>query len=190
MFRREGWTAGQKFKPNRFASGASAKQDAREVWFAGCHSDVGGGFFELQSALSKFPVLWMLEQAKGQGLRLRTQMVNHIVKGVPRKGARTYQKPNAAGPLHNSMAWYWWLIEWIPKRASRREWPRRRTFLGLYIPWAEPRFIGAQAWVHASVYDREALVPGYRPINVPPKGNVEPVMLVSEIKKRHRPSII
>jgi uncharacterized protein (DUF2235 family) len=173
MFRPQAWLPGQQFKPNRFSSGTAPNQNAREVWFAGSHSDVGGGFIEDQSALSKFPLLWMLEQAKAQGLRLRTQMVNHIVKGVPRKGARFYQKPNAAGQLHSSMSWYWWLIEWIPKRASRREWPKRRAFLGLYIPWAEPRFIDPEGWVHASVYDREEKVGDYRPINVPPARNVE-----------------
>jgi uncharacterized protein (DUF2235 family) len=174
MFRREAWAPGQHFKPNRFSSGTAPAQDAREVWFAGCHSDVGGGFVEDQSALSKFPLLWMLGEAKAQGLRLRTQMVNHIVKGAPRKGARTYQKPDAAGRLHNSMSWYWWLLEWIPKPASRREWPKRRTFLGLYIPWAEPRFIAPEAWVHSSVYQREARVESYRPVNLPPKKNLEP----------------
>ena len=174
MFRREAWGPGQIFKPNRFASGAAVAQDSREVWFAGCHSDVGGGFREEQSALSKYPLLWMLQQARASGLRLRTQMINHIVRGMPRKGARTYQKPDAAGPFHNSMAWYWWLIEWIPKRASRREWPPRKTFLGWYVPWAEPRYIDPSAWVHASVYERGTKVQKYRPINVPPKRNIEP----------------
>lgn len=169
MFRREKWAAGQTFKPNRFASGSAPPQDAREVWFAGSHSDVGGGFVEEQSALSKFPLLWMLEQAKASGLALRTQMVNHIVKGMPRKGARTYKKPDATGPLHNSMAWYWWLIEWIPKRVSRREWRKRKSLLGLYIPWAEPRYIDPQAWIDKSVYERKEKVSGYRPVNVPPQ---------------------
>jgi uncharacterized protein (DUF2235 family) len=174
MFRREVWAAGQRFKPNRFASGAAPAQDAREVWFAGCHSDIGGGFREEQSALSKYPLLWMIEQAKPQGLRLRTQMINHIVKGMARKGARTYQKPDAAGSLHNSMAWYWWLIEWIPKRVSRREWPKRKALLGFYVPWAEPRYIAPVAWVHSSVYERKTKVKEYQPANVPPKRNVEP----------------
>jgi uncharacterized protein (DUF2235 family) len=173
MFRRETWSAGQTFKPNRFAAGAAPAQDAREVWFSGCHSDVGGGFVEDQSALSKFPLLWILDEARSNGLRLRTQMVNHIVKGMPRKGARTYQKPNSAGPLHDSMTWYWRLIEWIPKRLSRREWPKRKAFLGFYIPWAEPRFIDPNAWVHGSVYERMSKREDYRPVNVPPKKNVE-----------------
>ena len=173
MFRREPWAAGQKFKPNRFAAGEPVSQDAQETWFAGSHSDVGGGFIEDESSLSKFPLLWMIGQAKVQGLRVRTQMVNHIVKGVPRKGARTYQRPNAAGPLHNSMTWYWRLIEWIPKRASRREWPKRRAILGLYIPWAEPRLINANASVHQSVYDRQSRVATYRPVNVPPARNIK-----------------
>lgn len=166
MFRLEPWASGQPFKPNRFAAGPAAPQDAAQLWFAGCHSDVGGGFPEDQSSLSKFALLWMLDAAKSNGLRLRTQMVNHIAKGMPRKGARTYQRPDAAGPLHDSMTWYWRLLEWIPKRASRREWPGRKAMFGLYIPWAEPRFIPADAGIDPSVYEREARTRSYRPVNV------------------------
>lgn len=175
MFRNEKWEAGQIFKPNRHASGEWPGQDSREVWFAGCHSDVGGGFRETESALSKFPLLWMLEQATTQGLRVRTAMINHIVKGEKRKGARTYQKPDPSGPLHNSMAWYWWLVEWAPKSASLRQWPRRKIWLKRYIPWAEPRLIVKHQLVHQSVYDRKASVKGYTPVNVPASHPVEPL---------------
>ena len=173
MFRKEPWAAGQKFRPNPFASGEPPDQDSKQVWFAGCHSDIGGGFPEDQSAISKLPLLWMVEQARAHGLRVRTAMVNHIVKGLPRKGARTYQKPDPQGPLHNSMGWYWWLVEWVPKNARRKEWPERKTWLGYYVPWAEPRYIESNAWIHSSVRDRMRANRAYKPLNVPPEPQIE-----------------
>lgn len=175
MFRPQHWVPEQLFKPNRHSKAKSPKQDSKGVWFAGSHSDVGGGFVEQQSALSKFPLLWMLEEAAAHGLRLRTQMINHIVRGHQRKGARRYEKPNAKGPLHVSLKWFWWLIEWIPKNAKLREWPNRKVVLGHYVPLGEPRFIESNAWVHQSAYDRKAQVPTYDPINVDDTQNVEPL---------------
>ena len=176
MFRAVPWEEGQIFRPNRFSTPKTpTDQDSKSVWFAGCHSDVGGGFVEDQSALSKFPLLWMLSEAADDGLKVRTQMINHIVRGHRRAGARTYQAPDPKGRLHISLKWYWRLIEWIPKNAKRREWPKRRTFLGHYIPWGEPRLPGAGDHVHQSVLDRISEVPGYAPVNIPANPRVEPL---------------
>jgi hypothetical protein len=142
---------------------------------------------EEQSALSKFPLLWMLDQASARGLRIRTAMVNHLVRGLPRKGARQYQKPNPGGQLHVSLKWYWRLVEWWPKNAKLREWPARKAVLGRYIPWGEPRFIAVDDWVHASVYERMAYVSAYRPVNVPPPNNVEPLSLPPQRPRKRRP---
>ena len=40
----------------------------------------------------------------------------------------------------------WWLFEFLPKSARRKEWPGRLSLLGLYIPWAEPRPIPNRPW--------------------------------------------
>jgi len=185
MFRIERWDEGQEFKPNRFSTGATPKQDCRQVWFAGCHSDIGGGYPEVQSAISKIPLLWMIDQASAAGLKVRTQMVNHIARGLPRKNARTYQKPDPNGPLHNSMGWYWWLVEWFPKSARLKDWPKRKSFLGFYIPWAEPRFIAPDAIVSDAVYKRMR-DPRYHPVNVPPPKNVEPMSVEKPAKPAGR----
>jgi len=187
LFRAEPWAPGQKFKPNRFSQAKSfPDQDSKSVWFTGCHSDVGGGFAEGQSALSKFPLLWMLDQAGTHGLRLRTQMINHIARGRPRKSARQYQKPDPKGPLHVSLKWHWRLIEWVPKGAKRREWPGRKVMLDRYIPWGEPRLIQPNDWVHQSVYDRKTQVATYEPVNVPPKLNVEPLSISPKAGSRSK----
>lgn len=174
MFRVKRWDEPQDFIPNPFAKVAKTPaQDIKQVWFAGCHSDVGGGFSEDESALSKFSLLWMLAQAKANGFRTNTAMINHIVKGQIRKNARRYTPPDAAGPIHKSLAKFWWLLEWAPKSQKYRDWPERKTFAGRYIPWGEPRLIPDDAFIHHSVIDRWDAVSTYRPKNMPVKYQIE-----------------
>lgn len=49
------------------------EQDIHEVWFPGCHADIGGGW-KLHSgelwALSHAPLVWMVQEAKKAGLEL------------------------------------------------------------------------------------------------------------------------
>src|SRR5207249_3609227 len=43
-------------------------KDLKQVWFAGVHCDVGGGYPEAESGLSKIPLKWMLNEGKAYGL--------------------------------------------------------------------------------------------------------------------------
>lgn len=175
MFRIERWQEPQVFKPNPFSQEkVTPKQDIRQVWFAGCHSDVGGGFSEDESGLSKFPLLWMIEQAQLHGLEVRTQMVNHLVRGLPRKNARQYTKPDAAGKLHVSLTAGWWPLEYAPKAARYLDWRKRKVIFGRYLPMGEPRTILDGSFVHSSVFERSKRVPAYNPVNLPTKHAVEP----------------
>jgi uncharacterized protein (DUF2235 family) len=45
-------------------------QDLQEVWFAGVHSDVGGGYPEEESGLSWHAFRWMLGEARLAGMKL------------------------------------------------------------------------------------------------------------------------
>src|SRR5262245_43805422 len=47
---------------------AIEQQDIREVWFTGCHADIGGG--NHNEATSDIALRWMLGEANGKGLRL------------------------------------------------------------------------------------------------------------------------
>jgi uncharacterized protein (DUF2235 family) len=168
MFRIMPWTEPQQFKPNPYSQAKSFPvQDCRQVWFAGCHSDVGGGFAETESALSKYPLIWMIEQARHHGLLVRTSMVNHIAYGRTREGARDYMKPDPAGALHRSLTWLWRSLEYFPKAKKYRNWMQRRALLGYYVPRGEPRSIAPNSLIHVSVIDRRKHVPAYTPINWP-----------------------
>src|SRR5262249_32282567 len=135
MFRLNHWVAPQDFKANPFDKAASAQpQDIKQVWFAGVHCDVGGGYPETESALSKFPLSWMIDEAQPYGLKIDTVMRNHLVLGEPRAGSKhSYVAPDAGGMLHNSLTAGWWPLEWLPKSAKWMEWKRSQMF-GYYIP--------------------------------------------------------
>lgn len=170
MFRVDRWKPGQVFKPNIYSQGEAAPQDAKEMWFAGCHSDVGGGYRRADSALSQYPLIWMLEEVEAlTGLKVSSRMAKYVT-GVKRWSSKThyvYPKPDAAGSLHTSLTPLWWVGEALPKNDKFKEWPRRKSFLGYYIPFAEPRFIGPDDHIHPSVRQRMKKVPEYKPVNVP-----------------------
>lgn len=168
MFRLNRWTEPQTFKSNPFNDKSWKPQDIRQMWFAGVHGDVGCSYPESESGLSKFPLLWMINQAKAAGLKTSTAMINHLVLGKARKdSSRVYSAPDARAPLHQSLTPLWWLLELVPKRTKWREWPGRPSLLGFYLPLGEPRAIPEGALIHGSVFDR--IAEGYRPVNLPAK---------------------
>ncbi len=178
MFRLNRWLAPQPFKANPFDTSApEVEQDIKQVWFAGVHADIGGGYPEIESALSKYPLGWLITEAVAHGLKINVAMYNHLVLGQPRaNGTQTYVAPDPAGELHRSLTGAWWLLEWLPKSMRWEEWPRPRLF-GYYLPLGEPRRIANATLtprIHQSVLDRMRAVPSYKPINFPDPYDTEP----------------
>jgi uncharacterized protein (DUF2235 family) len=166
MFRVAHWKDGQTYQPNPFSKAKSEPQDCRQVWFAGVHSDIGGGYPETASALSKIPLLWMIEEARALGLRINPTMLQHLVHGKPRKGSQhEYVAPDPLGPIHDSMSGAWPALEYLPKRSKFKEWPRS-SWQGWYLPKCEPRSIPEGHEVHESVYERMGGGVGYGAVNV------------------------
>ena len=173
LFRIYRWADPQPYKPNRFDPAEGLAQDIKQVWFAGYHSDIGGGFPEEESGIAKYPLQWLIDEAVQSGLQINRAMYNHLVLGRPRKGGtKVYVPPDAAATVHNSMSAGWLPFELWPKRLKWRDWPQRPSTLGLYLPLCEPRHIEDGALVHHSVFERLQTVPGYRPPNLPPKEKV------------------
>ncbi len=167
MFRLNAWVEPDEFKPNPFAK-KGAPHDTKQVWFAGAHGDVGGGWPEKQSGLSKIALQWMIDEAKSHGLLVNTAMVNHLVKGHKRKGGRhEYVSPNPMAEINDSMTPGWRILEWLPKHEKWKEWPKRRSWLRCYLPRSEPRLVPNDAILHPSVLERTSKLVDYKPINLP-----------------------
>lgn len=176
MFRLEPWDEPQSFMHNRFsATNNSRPQDSLQVWFAGVHADVGGGYPERESGLSKFPLLWMVGEAAGCGLSFNTQSVNQLGWGVQRHASPfSYVAPDVMREPHRSMTPAWRVMEWLPKSDVHKEWTGRRSLLGHYIPDSEPRVIAEDARIHQSVFEKMDAVRNYAPVNLPHRWQVEP----------------
>lgn len=166
MFRIAEWVQPQPFVPVRFRPEEFEPQQIEQRWFPGVHSDIGGGYRENESQLSKIPLIWMIEEAEKAGLRITETNFEKFAHGAPRKkDEHQYSKPERDGELHKSLSWGWMPLELIPKSIKYREW-HRRSLLDLYIPHAEPRPVYENEVIDPSVEDRRKLKPGYDPVNI------------------------
>jgi uncharacterized protein (DUF2235 family) len=177
MFRLHAWDDEQIFMHNRFSKTNNIDpQDIQQVWFAGVHADIGGGYPEAESGLSKYPLLWMIGEAVAHGLAVNTQTVNQLAWGIQRQNSPfSYVAPDFTRDSHQSMTKTWKALEWLPKSDKYKEWIELRSGLGHYIPNAEPRYVRDGAFIHESVLRRVEAVPHYRPINLPQKRQVVPM---------------
>ncbi len=150
MFRPQLWPEDQMFRPSKFSENGAVPQDAREVWFAGVHGDIGGGYPEPESALAKIPLHWMIRESQGEGLLdYKTRTVNRIVLGKDGK----YAAPDNMGQLHNSMNWGWRILEGFGD--------------------GKPRDFSARPIIHESAMKRYASM-GRPPPNLPADYLLEP----------------
>lgn len=121
-------------------------KDLKQVWFPGVHCDVGGGYPEAQSGLSKGALAWMLKEAIAKDLLVDDEKTN-LVLGNAGGG---YVKPNPKDKLHQSLKGAWWLAEFLLKRHynwKTEEWERRANL-------GRRRTIPPKSFIHESAYER------------------------------------
>ncbi len=177
MFRLHAWDEPQTYMHNRFsATNNTDPQDAKQVWFAGVHADIGGGYPEAESGLSKFPLLWMIDEAVTHGLAVSTQAVNQLAWGIQREGSPfTYVAPDIRRDPHQSLTSAWRPLEWLPKSDKYKELKSRKSAFGFYIPDGEPRPVADNALIHELVLRRMETVTHYRPPNFPSTHQLVPM---------------
>jgi hypothetical protein len=91
------------FKPTLWVQQDDAtNQTLEQVWFAGVHSDVGGGYSDV--ALSEIALLWMAEKARSSGLAFKPDHLavtrTNLDPAERREGIQV--APDYAATLHNS----------------------------------------------------------------------------------------
>ncbi|MHB9863486.1 DUF2235 domain-containing protein [Streptomyces sp. YIM S03343] len=81
---------------------AEQGQELKQVWFAGSHSDVGGGYEE--TGLSDIALLWMAEQAGRHGLEFDSEVLSAVGPSEMKAGGSVGfgVRPDSSGTLHPS----------------------------------------------------------------------------------------
>jgi uncharacterized protein (DUF2235 family) len=133
------------WRPGTSPNESHGPKDLLQVWFPGVHCDVGGGYAEVESGLSKLALEWMLDEAEAHGLQ-----VDGPKRLAVLGGAAPFVAPDPNGCMHESLTGAWKLAEYIPKRhfnwETRREERRANR--------SRRRTIPPGSVLHWSVFER------------------------------------
>jgi uncharacterized protein (DUF2235 family) len=137
------------FRPNLWRPTATGgPRDLKQVWFPGVHCDVGGGYPEAESGLSKVALEWMLREAASAGLLTEPAKVNRVLG----RSGDEYVPPDPKAAMHESLTAAWWGAEFIPKRYYN--WDRHREERGMNL--FRRRTIPDGSMIHHAAYQRGA----------------------------------
>lgn len=164
MFRPQSWLPDQDYRGSPFAP-IVGKQDVKEVWFAGMHGDIGGGYPEAESGQVKIPLDWMIRETANIGLLYKPSTVDDVVRGLPANSRYARLDPVAA--LHDSMTALWKLFEYLPRRIPETSFRKQGGGSGVYLPRQDYRLIPRGAMLHDTVRTRMN-AGSYHPPNLPP----------------------
>jgi hypothetical protein len=110
------------------------------------HCDVGGGYPESESGLSKLALEWMLDEAVAHGLIIHPPKLQEV---LGQEGGR-YVKPDAKAMMHESLRKWWHLAEFVPKRHFDWQTGQAHRRMSLY----RRRTIPPKSLVHFSAFER------------------------------------
>jgi uncharacterized protein (DUF2235 family) len=107
------------------------KQDIEEVWFRGCHSDIGGG--DAEAVTGMIALRWMLGEAAAKGILLNENGESVL----------TVEDPPGPAEIHESLWWPWRLAAYAQLleidnsgKYPLRNWP---WFFVWKYPWLRRR---------------------------------------------------
>ncbi|KDR82959.1 hypothetical protein GALMADRAFT_238664 [Galerina marginata CBS 339.88] len=146
--------------------------DVLEVWFSGCHSDIGGGAVtnETVSSLANISLRWMVREAMLASCEIKfdaaaLERANINLELEPTSEDIEMDQADALEPLHDELKLdpLWWLLEIVPLQYSWQDgqnvWHREWSFhlgRGREIVDPQPNF-------HATVMKRMQSALGYTP---------------------------
>jgi uncharacterized protein (DUF2235 family) len=144
------------FQPNPWGPSCEG-QDLKQVWFAGTHSDVGGGWPRRESGLANISLRWLLDEAEEAGLMIDAHAKEKLLTKNP---------PNPNDILHESLHGLWWFPEYMPQPYTERGKDHFHKKFGIHR--GRHRFIPEGSLLHESVIQRmENPANHYKPVNLP-----------------------
>jgi uncharacterized protein (DUF2235 family) len=139
-------------EPNR----PHGPRDVKQVWFPGVHCDVGGGYPEAQSGLSKVALKWMVREAEGNGLLVDPAKRDEILGG---RGTTQYTAPDSRATMHESLTGFWQIAEFIPKPHYNWQTGTTERRMNLF----RPRTIPENSDIHRAAFERGVGYPKHLP---------------------------
>lgn len=131
------------------------RERIKQVWFAGAHADVGGGYPD--DSLAYVSLAWMMEEARVAGLELREDKV-----------VEANRVANAFGPIHDPRAGFGSYYRYQPRIVGAYVEPPEPGTESQEDPELKNQGLNQCAWVHQSVFHRiTAGTDGYAPITLP-----------------------
>lgn len=122
-------------------------QSSIQVWFAGVHADIGGGYPPEASGLSRLPLEWMLNEAVQLDLIIDPVKVKKQLLEIGTASERcefSEQHDESVRPM-------WRIQGWLPKHSFRTA---ERRYMWHWPNWATRRTIPEDSLVHQSVKTR------------------------------------
>lgn len=104
----------------------------KQVWFAGVHADVGGGYPAGESQLALIALRWMIGECLEAGLSIDVEACRAEL--YP---AFVLQDPLAQA--HNSLTRNWLIAEWVPRLVWNPKTHKRTREYGSMPPFGKPR---------------------------------------------------
>ena len=160
------------------------EQDVKQVWFAGTHGDIGGGYTQQESSLAQIGLEWMLVEATEAGLEIDDNTARNVLNSPPPSHLMT--PPHSCHAHHSLgglMRMLWAAAEYWPKRSSYKK-PDGTWGKTFKTNRWKPRWISDNEFFHESVQRRLNELDDYRPVNLPWKsdGSSPPTIPASQIE--------
>ncbi len=141
------------FRQNLWAEGKGV--NLKQVWFAGVHSDVGGGYPVGESQLALIALRWMIGECLEAGLSIDAE----ACRAELYPASSVLRDPLAQA--HNSLTRNWLIAEWVPRLVWNPRTHKRTLEYGSMPPFGKARSReiptpenGQKTRVHASVAAR------------------------------------
>jgi uncharacterized protein (DUF2235 family) len=129
--------------------------DLKQVWFAGVHCDVGGGYPSEESQLAVIVLRWMIGESLEAGLNIDAAACRGELYPP------SCPVPDPLAQAHQSLSQLWMIAEWMPRLRWDTKTHTRTLRFGSMPPFGKPRARvipepepGQRAWVHESVMAR------------------------------------
>ncbi len=129
------------FQPALWTGEINSDQCVEQAWFAGAHSDVGGGYKE--SGLADIALTWMVHKSRLLGLDFSDDYLNNSDK----------VHPDVTGELHDSYSLPYRLMEKMGAKSGVRQLQGELNNSPIHVT------------VHESVIQRMQQLEDYRPVN-------------------------